>query len=332
MFSVSNLSQSLSLKANMRFTNQEMKKAGYEITTGLAENKLAHLKGDVSHLYAVERNLRAWEVQEKNLQLSVGRGNATVSALEAINGLVGDFPAEITDAAGKNFHELKLKLVTAEGRFEDAVRHLNSSYAGQSLFSGAATDRPAIADHENIMTDLSVAVAAATTAADVENAVESYFAPGGAFETSRYLGSEISAPDARVSDQTEVEVSTRAIDPAIVGVLKNFAKLNLVSQGATSLSQDEQKKLAANASMDLLESGSKLTERTAAIGYNLARVEERSIALASQRTVLQMEKNNLIGVDQYEAASRYEHLQTQLQATYQITTRLSRLNLFSHLS
>ena len=68
---------------------------------------------------------------------------------------------------------------------------LNTQVAGQSLFAGVATDRPALAPADAILADLDALTAGAATAADAIAAIDAYFSksPPGAFYTSGYPAS-----------------------------------------------------------------------------------------------------------------------------------------------
>jgi flagellar hook-associated protein 3 FlgL len=69
------------------------------------------------------------------------------------------------------------------------VSMLNAQVAGRTIFAGVTTDRPAIMERDTILATLQteIALAGATTAADVETVIAAWFDAGNA-----YLGSDTS--------------------------------------------------------------------------------------------------------------------------------------------
>ena len=67
------------------------------------------------------------------------------------------------------------------------------------------------------------------------------------------------------------------------------------------------------------------------IGISEARIDEASTRNESESNALQVLKYDLLGVDAYDAATRMETAQNQLETLYAVTARLSRLSLVDFL-
>ena len=69
------------------------------------------------------------------------------------------------------------------------------------MFSGVGVNQPAVAPADAILTELETALTAAgaSTASDVANVVTDWFAVGGGYDTTGYVGQSASASPVRLS-------------------------------------------------------------------------------------------------------------------------------------
>lgn len=82
---------------------------------------------------------------------------------------------------------------------------------------------------------------------------------------------------------------------------------------------------------DLLTSQGALTAVRADLGYAESRLDESKVRLSAERASFEMSRNELLGVDPYETATRLEAVQFQLESLYTVTARLSQLSLVRYL-
>ena len=108
--------------------------------------------------------------------------------------------------------------------FGQIVTALNGRYGGASLFSGTATDQSALAPAADMLAAIEVAVAGATTVADVKTAIDAWFdAPGGGFETMGYQGDTGAALTRTIDAGESLALGVRADDTAVRDILKAAA-------------------------------------------------------------------------------------------------------------
>jgi flagellar hook-associated protein 3 FlgL len=67
------------------------------------------------------------------------------------------------------------------------------------------------------------------------------------------------------------------------------------------------------------------------LGFAQARIEQAQTRNESEIAALEIARSDLLSIDPYEAATRLEAAQTQLETLYSVTARLSRLRLVDFL-
>ncbi len=321
----------------IRRQNSELKNTATrltnELSTGQTSDVAKRFSGDFSIVSSIETSLTSLQsykfasneagqfstIMQTALEVVQGQTTAAVSALL----LTGNSANQIQiDNTASNVRQ----------KFDAVVSSLNTQAGGRSIFAGAATDGPAIASAAVIIADLQIAIAAETTAAGVEAAVNTWFdAPGGGYETVGYLGSTTPLAPFMIGARQEADVSITATDTEIRDTLKGLALAALVSEGALAGDVLEQALLLKNAGGALLSVGDRQTSMRANLGTVEAHIETVSTQNASEISALEIVKAELLSVDPYSAASELEAVQTQLETLYAITARMSRLSLVDFL-
>jgi flagellar hook-associated protein 3 FlgL len=86
--------------------------------------------------------------------------------------------------------------------------------------------------------------------------------------------------------------------------------------------------LSAN---ELLQGQSGAVTLQSRVGFAQARIDTIATRNAAEVTSLQMARNALLEVDPFEAATKLEEAQFQLQSLYSVTVRMSQLSLVNYL-
>lgn len=221
----------------------------------------------------------------------------------------------------------------ARAALEQMVSALNVSGAGQSLFAGAATDQPAIAQAETLLTALRAEVTGLTIATDILAAVDAWFdIPGGGFGTDGYLGADTPVGAVRLSQTQSLSLSVSALDPEIREMLKSVAGAALVAD-QTLLAGDpvERSAIITASATRVLNAVSQVTGLSGEIGIAQNKIETIQAENAAKRHVLDLAEAEITGADPYETATKLQALETQLQTHYAVTARLSNLSLVDYL-
>ncbi|MFP4569830.1 flagellin [Rhodosalinus sp.] len=326
------MAQSLTLRSHAARLKADLADRSQEVATGRAADLVRHLGGDTARLAALERDL-AMTAPLRRLQAeAASRAAAMQTALESIQSRLEPLGATLRNAASAGV-PAEIAAATGEARdaFGAAVAALNTSAAGRSLFAGGAVGGPAIAPAEDMLDDLRAAIGGETDAATIAGLVRDWFAPGGGFETAGYLGATEPAAAVPLGQAETVALDLRADDPTLRGVLAAAALGALAADPALDLPEATSRALFGAAAADAMAVRDPMTELRAALGTKEARIEQAGVRLQAVRAGAEMARAALVGVDEYEAATRVEALGHKLESLYAVTVRLSRLTLLEQL-
>lgn len=306
-------------------------------------------------LVDLRNSLSRIEVHEQSLSRFSLRTDLIQSALGAVEERAGEVFARLGTVAS-DFDPLADTLPDlARNALNEITDLLNSQGDGIYLFSGVDTDtRPLVRPTENPGTSpLEVVAAAAVpnppaTIADAQAlaaAIDGVFAPA-AFEADFYQGTP-AAPGAprlaaRVDDDTTISYGVQANDAAFRDILQGLHMLAVVDPA--SLPNEIEPPLTENdprnspyaaymgAALDKIGSGiDSLRTIRANLGQHQAQADGVSEQLEARRILFASEISNLEQVDPFETQIRLQAIQGQLESSFQVTARVSRLTLSNFL-
>lgn len=328
MDQIGDLARALVLRNNQVRLRDQMDRLAVETATGLVKDAGRHLGGDIGELLSIDRSLSRLDAYRINTTEAGIVTSTMQTALDEIQTRGETMSQSLLSAELTPSPELLNTFSnTARDALGETLNALNRSAGGRFLFSGTATDTPAMPGLNGMMTELRTAAAGATDLAGLTAAVDAFFAPGGQFETGLYAGSDTGLAPLRLSETETANLDIRATNPAFREILKPMASAALAADPALGLDLSVQVAALSKAGSDLLAAQKPMVEMRAGLGALEARVEESATRNASQRTALQIAKSELVGADQYETASRYENARSQLESLYAITARSQRLSL-----
>ena len=127
------------------------------------------------------------------------------------------------------------------------------------------------------------------------------------------------------------DLPTTAMDPAIRDTLKGLALAALLDRGMLAGNGEERALLAERAGQVLLQSEDQRITLSAQIGSVEAQIEAARTRNGAEETALGILRSDIGAVDPYEAATRLEAAEAQLESLYLVTARVSRLSLVEFL-
>ncbi len=305
--------------------------AGNEVATGRVADTAAHLGGNLAPLAAIEASLARIAAQERIAALAGVRAEAQQAALGVIDTTASDLQRSLLQAiAGSGPSLTAAAADDAAERFRGAISALGARAGDRTLFAGVETQGAALAPGQEILDALKVAVAGAATAADAEAAVADWFARPDGYAQAAYRGG---APitDGNPDGSEGTRVSLTADDPAIKATLEAMALAAVLSGGGGPTAPGERLALARRSAERLAGDASDRAALQGRLGTTEAAIDTARTRLSAEATALQIARSDLIGVDDYEAATRLEATQTQLETHYAVTARLARLSLVDFL-
>ena len=307
-------------------TRNRLDVAAKELTTNLKADRFEASGGNLTRLFALERSLDRNAVFAQTISLTELRLEITQESFGQMLTVAEDLAVDLSQAALiGDYSAAMVHATTARNAFADAVGLLNTQVAGQSLFAGTETDSAALIDAETILGQLSAAVAGATTAADAMAAVDAYFAPGGGFFTTAYVGATDDLTPVDIGEGQRLDYGMRADEARIVALLRAHATAAVVADGALAGDVTERLAMLGAAGERTLDAKEGLLDLRAEVGIRQERVENAKAARTSERETLELARAKIVAVDPLEAASTYQQLEMQLESIYMVTSRLAGL-------
>jgi flagellar hook-associated protein 3 FlgL len=315
-------------------TRNKIDTAGEEMTSGLNSSRYEATGGNLTRLFALERSLDRNGVFTATISLTETRLDVMQTALGNILSPIEDLSVDMSAAVGIGDQAAALTHArTARQAFANTVSSLNSQVAGQSLFAGTATDRPALANADAMLADLDTLAQGSATAADAIAAIDAYFAkPAGAFYTTGYTGSADDLTPVDIGEGTRLDYGVRADQDELVAVLRSQAMAAVVAGGAFNGDADAQMALIGEAAASMLSAKEGVLDLRSSVGTRQEALETAKAQRTAERETLDLARNTIVATDPLEAASNFDALENQLNAIYTVTARLSSLRFLNLMS
>ncbi|MEM1379053.1 MAG: hypothetical protein AAGH41_00360 [Pseudomonadota bacterium] len=299
-----------------------------EMVTGRRTDILEAVRGDNDVLLRAQAVIDTAQPAQARLAVVEGRYRVAGSALETIRDLTGEVSRAAQSAGdlASGVDANKFAATEARTALASAFSTLEARFGGRSLFGGDLGSGRVLEDVTVLLGEIQTATAGLTTAASIEAAIDTIFAPGGAFETVVYSGG---APLA--DPELENGLTLTTLPTADSETLRQLFKgLSMVAFN-DQVDPDERAQFLRDGA-EIIE-----TAREATIA------DEASIGLALNAIQAEMDRQddllfdaevtleNLIGRDPFDAATETQALEARLQAAYTVTSRLSSLRLTNFL-
>lgn len=353
---ISSMQLNFTNRQHVARVTEQLQNAGQELATG----RKADLFADLGPRASIALTLRA---REENTQTYLTVNQVLDSKLEAMLASIDATRTSSEDVLQNALINASrpttgANALQSESRaaLESVIGSLNISYNGDHLFSGTASDKAPLTrwDAANPDTGLSpeqilseIVGSGPATLAEAEamiDEIDAFFAstntadPDRNFEASFFNGTPLhdaggdpnTRVTARINEGQQLSYGVQANDPAFRDTIKGLAML-----AVADVSQIEDEATYARwmeAVNDALSGGVQGVLSTAAsIGFNQQVVAKAQTQLDDISLVQRTQIGNYENVDPYEAAAMVSSLETQLQASYSVTARLSQLTLLNFL-
>jgi len=330
--SIGDLSQSFLLRSRNTELKAEMQRLGAELSTGQVADMSNVLSGNLSYLNDIERSLNTLSgfktaTAEATL-FSKGVQDSLEKFADLTNDLSGSLLLSSVSAVGATSVSL-----AADGKttLDAIINVLNTDSAGRSLFAGNATTQVPLISGDDLIAAMLPALSGATTPADIMTAARDWFNDPSGFDAIAYNGSDTGLSPFAVSDLDRIDLDVRATDPALKDILRTTALTAMATSFPLMLSSGEELELQGLAGKEMFAAKDGLTALQARVGFAQASIEKVAARNAAETNSLEFARNELLAVDPFEAATRLEEVQFQLQSLYSITVKMSQLSLVNYL-
>lgn len=316
------------LKASMEILTQELS-SGEVADLGL------RLGGNTRALSSIEARLVLNEQFQRNASEAAAFAAGMQDALQSIRTSVSDMSISLlSEPVPPTPAMLAARAYEVSEAFSTTVSRLNGDIAGQHLFAGLDTDQVPLISAEEMLDQLQVATAGQTTAAGVALVVSDWFdAPpgGGGFLDTAYSGTVGATRRFSVGEDISIGLSTSAASPAIRDLLKGLATAALVDRGVLAGQHDERRALMAQGAHVLVDNDAGLVSEMSRIGLAEQIIDRAATHGAGVISTLTIGRNTMRSADQYETSAALQQVESQLEAVYAVTARLSDLRLVEYL-
>lgn len=328
--------------------NQRVSDSAKEVTTGMKADVFRALGVRASEALAIRAGMTRNETFIASNEMLASRLDLTALTLRQARETAQSFlnlaVSNVTDptqTAGELQRAAQMALDRLTGQ-------LNATFRGVPLFAGTDSARLPLTLWDADSDDSPRKVVVRTIGAGIADAADGeakadllrriYSSDPTVPQSDRYEGSFFSGTplrdvngtalprvSARIDATTILEHGVQANDPAMTDVLRGLAML--AATDVTKITDPDAYRIWMGKAVDALSGGiagmtdieSRLGSQQQSLGQMMTLQRDRQVLFNSQVLVLE-------GVDPYEAATRLNQVQTQLEATYAVTSRLSRLS------
>lgn len=329
--SLGDLARTFLLRRQNAALKADVQRLSTEVVTGLAADVRQKTGGDLSALQAIDGSLTVLAARASATGEAASIASALQTGLARLDGLASDMSMKLL-SVGNNATAMTTDQLgeEAEEAFRTAVATLNTRVGDRSIFAGTRPQQAAVLDADTILTALDTVIAGATTAADVQTAIEAWFDDPSGYSALAYTGGGRPASVTIATGET-VALEVTADSSAIRNSLKGLALAAMLNRGALSGALSERVSLGERAGSALLQGQTARVDLGARLGRAEARIHSATISNAAEFTSLQMARKELLGTDEYETATLLKATQAQLETLYNLTVRLSQMSLTDYL-
>ncbi|MGH1466622.1 MAG: flagellin [Cognatishimia sp.] len=345
-----------SQRSNVSTAQIALQKAGHELATG----KRADLFGDMGSRAAIAFSMRTLEDNTQAYMLSNKLlDNKLQTMLDSVDGIrqsVEDVTAAALLNSDRKSNSTFVLQTQARAAIESILGGLNGSFNGEFMFGGTASNAPPLTrwSEANPDTGLSpedvlqavlgsgptTAAEAATMAAEIDQIFDSSHSgnPNYNFESTFYNGTPAldgsAQPNnrvvARINQGQQLDYGVQANDQGVRDMLKGLAMLATVDVNA--IADDAAYSAWMTSAAEALSAGTQgLLDISSSIGFDQQIVERANTQLTDLSILQRTQIASIEDADPYEAATRVSNMETQLQASYTVSARLSGLSILNYL-
>jgi flagellar hook-associated protein 3 FlgL len=328
---IGDLARMFVARRQMTEAQAEVTRASNEVTTGLVQDRGAHLRGDQTVAAALSRDLAMVAALSRNAAALATTAGAMQSTLQGLDDLALDVSLRLlSPAADRDGPTTDNLAQQAREAFQGAVGLLNTRAGGQSLLAGTATDGPATVDAGTLLGLATAAAAGQQTAADIATAIVDWFDDPAGFAAQGYLGGP-PRPAVPLAPGETAALPQTAADPALRRTLAGLAiaalSVDLAAGGPSQVASGLQRQ----AGQILFANGTDRTSLMAGLGTSEERIAAVATRLGAEQSAMARAQSDLLSADPFDAATQLSARQTQLETIYAVTGRLSRLTLVEYL-
>src|SRR5262245_9483509 len=339
------------LAINMQLSNSinRVQRSLYDAQREMSSGRKADLMAMVDNGAHEPVDLRTVLTEVENFQSTASLTAARLDSMQSVLAGANDVVTQARTAAltGRDAVSRRLLQDMAAGSIAQLGSLLNTQLGGRALFAGIRFDTRPMQEANTVnptsglspMQVIQQVIAANGPITDAASALNVVSGPDGldavfgdthrdgtmSFSRTFYNGATTGSVIARLDHGYELDYGMRADDQAFRQVLEGMYMLSAVPYGSIP---DDAFIAWQDEAVSRINAGYQgIIDNAGDLGFKQQMVQEAGDRHDATRTFLNNRIANLEAADPYQTAIRFSQLQSQLESTFAITTRLANLSL-----
>jgi flagellar hook-associated protein 3 FlgL len=316
-----------------------------DVQTQVATNQVSQVYSGLGSQASLDINLHDQATQISDFNDTISQLQVRASLVDSSLGIINAAATTVQNLsfASPQVSANRINLVSqAQSAIDQINQRLQTQVNGRNLFGGTETQSQTMVPQSTLLPLVKTAVQNAITtnaalvppgnvAAAVQAAVAGVFAT----QSNYYSGGPPTTPT-QIAQGLSVDTSITGADPAFMTTLEGLYTIAALPQPVTSptppaINTTDFDAIASSAGSVIAQGLTALQSVTEKNGNNQALMTQETTDHSATLTILQTQIDNIEQVDLAGASTKLSLLQTQLQASYSITSSLSNLSLVNYL-
>ncbi|MFB2567634.1 flagellar hook-associated family protein [Rhizobium sp. IMFF44] len=335
------------MRQTIRQAQNEMTSASTEATTGVYADIGVALGSSTSLNVNLTRDVSRIDSILSSNSIANQRMTTSQTALTSMGTQAQNLMDQLVALSGNtDGSSVALAQQTASSTLSNVIASANTMVNGEYLFAGTNTDVQPMTDNSSAtnadiqaqlatyMANQSPPVTASTiSAAQINDFITNTVAP--MFTSDSGWSSWSSASDqnmtSRINNSEVIETSTNSNSSGMRYLALATSVTNALMGTPPGLNQSAANAVTQQAISYTRQSIDGLNSQASQLGLSQSRLSDANTTLNAQKTILNTSIGDLTGVDPYEASTKVNSLQTQLETAYTIVSKIQQLSLVNYL-
>lgn len=321
-------------------------KAQSELTSGTLADPGLSLGSGAGQLVTLSSEQNKLQTLTTTNGIATARLTATSSALDALRTTATAFLTSLTTSNSTGTATLA---DTAQSNLSALTSTLSTTVSGAYIFGGINTDAqplagysasPPSASKQAVDAAFSSAFGTAQTSAGasaiggaaLQSFLDTQFASlfSGSSWSSNWSSASNSTVTSQIAPGQSIQTSVSANAEPIRQLAQAYTIVKEFSSGTLS---DDAKQAAISTATSLVSKAiAGLTNLGAGVGVTQSAISTANDSMATQISLLSTRSSDLDGVDAYALSTKISGLQTQLQASYELTAQMQQMSLAAYIA
>jgi flagellar hook-associated protein 3 FlgL len=325
-----------------------------EVSSGLQASPTTGMGNDASLLYSLQMQADQQNVLQTTTTNAGNQLDATATALTSIATAVQTIATATINTASTTPEGQDAIATEASSTMSQVLNLLNTQYNGTSLFAGdassslpmqsaTATGGPLDAVNSVLSAAVSANGGQPLTSANVQSllsgpdGLSSIFNNTNSNPALNYNSAFYTAPDDGQPTQVLIglnqtlQYSVKGDQPAFTDLMQGLSMLSMLSAPSTQLDSTAKSAILTQATTMIGQAQNELTTTQGQLGAVQAQLQQASNAQQTAANNTTQQISTLEAANPYATATNLSNLQSQLEASYQVTAELSQLTLSHYL-